>query len=81
MSKENIKKAVDNFEQDNFVDSEEALKKEIKRAKNDYLKKELGLENDIEEIESDNDDDGNNDDNDENSDNDSVSDDDNNSTD
>lgn len=50
-SKEEVKKAIDNFEEDNYYDSEETLSKEIKKAKNDYLKKTLDLENDVEDIE------------------------------
>ena len=51
MSNETIKKAIDNFENDDYIGAEDALKKEIKRAKNDYMKKHLELENDVEEIE------------------------------
>lgn len=52
-NKENIKKALDNFEEENYVDSEEVLSKELKKAKNDYLKKELGVEEDPVEVEDD----------------------------
>lgn len=61
--KEEIRKAIDSFEDDNYVDSEETLSKELKKAKNDYLKKTLDLENDVEDIETDDDsDDSDNDD-------------------
>lgn len=53
-----IKKAFDEFEDENYVDSEETLSKEIKKAKNDYLKKELDLENDVEKVDSDEEDEG-----------------------
>lgn len=56
--KEEIRKAIDSFEDDNYVDSEETLSKELKKAKNDYLKKTLDLENDVEDIETDDDSDG-----------------------
>lgn len=60
--KETIKKAIDSFEEDDYVDAEGSLKKELKKAKNDYLKKELDLENDVEEIEPDDSDDSGDDD-------------------
>lgn len=53
---EKIKKAFDEFEDDNYVDAEETLKSQIKKAKNDYLKKELDLEGDVEDIEPEDDD-------------------------
>ena len=43
-----IKKAIDNFENDDFVGSKEILSKEIRKAKNDFLKDKLGLKDDIE---------------------------------
>ena len=46
MDKEKIKKALDDFEDDNFVDSKETLRDEIKKKVNDYLKKDLELEDD-----------------------------------
>jgi len=45
---EKIKKALDHFENDEFVDSKEVLQKEIKKAKNDFLKNKLDLKNDVE---------------------------------
>ena len=45
---EQIKKALDHFENDEFVDSKEVLQKEIKKAKNDFLKNKLELKNDVE---------------------------------
>lgn len=46
-----IKKAIDQFEDDNFVDSEDILSKEFKKAKNDFFKKQLELENDVDPVE------------------------------
>ena len=40
---EQIKKALDHFENDEFVDAKEILQKEILRAKNDHLKTKLEL--------------------------------------
>ena len=44
---EQIKKALDHFENDEFVDAKEILQKEIKKAKNDHLKNKLDLKQDI----------------------------------
>jgi len=49
--KEKVKKALDSFEDDDYYNAEDEISKEIKKAKNDYFKKELDLENDIEEVE------------------------------
>jgi hypothetical protein len=43
---EQIKKALDHFENDEFVDAKEILQKEIQRAKNDHLKNKLELKGD-----------------------------------
>ena len=43
-----IKKALDSFENDDFVGAKEIIAKEISKAKNDYLKTKLDLKNDIE---------------------------------
>jgi hypothetical protein len=48
MDREAIKKALDNFENDEFTNAKEILQKEIKAAKFDFLKKKLDLANDIE---------------------------------
>jgi hypothetical protein len=40
---EQIKKALDHFENDEFVDAKEILQKEILKAKNDHLKNKLEL--------------------------------------
>ena len=45
-----IKRAIDSFEGDDFIAAKEALKGQIVQAKNDYLKKKLGLEKDPIEI-------------------------------
>lgn len=44
---EQIKKALDHFENDEFVDAKEILQKEILRAKNDHLKNKLDLKAEI----------------------------------
>lgn len=61
MDKEQVKKAFDDFEDENYYDAEDTLKKQIKQAKNDHLKSKLGLENDVEDIETDDSDDNNDD--------------------
>jgi hypothetical protein len=43
---EQIKKALDHFENDEFVDAKEILQKEILKAKNDHLKTKLELKGD-----------------------------------
>jgi len=48
IDKEKIKKALDDFENDEYVSSKETLKDEIRKAKNDFIKDKLGLKNDIE---------------------------------
>ena len=48
MDREAIKKAIDNFENDEFTNAKEILQQEIKTAKNDFLKNKLGLRNDLE---------------------------------
>jgi len=50
IDKEEIKKALDSFEDDDFVSSKEILKKEIRKAKNEYLKTKLNLTKDIEKL-------------------------------
>ena len=62
---EKIKKAFTDFENDEYYDAEETLSKEIKKAKNDYLKKELELDDDVEKVKDDDSDDSDNDDEDE----------------
>jgi hypothetical protein len=48
IDKEEIKKALDSFEEDDFVTSKETLKDEIRKVKNAYIKDKLGLKNDVE---------------------------------
>ena len=48
-----IRKAIDDYEDENFVDAEETISKELKKAKNDFFKKKLNLEKDIEDIKDD----------------------------
>jgi len=43
---EQVKKALDHFENDEFVDAKEILQKEILKAKNDHLKTKLELKGD-----------------------------------
>jgi len=43
MDKEQIKKAIDSFEADNFVDSREILQKEIQSTRDAYIHDKLGL--------------------------------------
>lgn len=43
IDKEQIKKALDRFEEDDFVDSKETLRQEIRSKVKDYLNKELEL--------------------------------------
>jgi hypothetical protein len=47
MNIESIKKALDHFENDEFVNAKEILQKEIHTHKNEWLKNKLGLKNDI----------------------------------
>ena len=44
MDKEQIRKALDHFENDKFTDAKEILTKEIRDAKSEHLQKNLGLE-------------------------------------
>lgn len=44
VSKEKIKKALDDFEGEHYVDSKDTLKQEIRRKVNDYLQTELETE-------------------------------------
>jgi hypothetical protein len=44
---EQIGKAIDCFVDDDYISSKEILQKEIKRAKNKYLKDKIGLEKDL----------------------------------
>jgi hypothetical protein len=48
MDIESIKKALDHFENDEFVNAKEILKKEIHSHRNEWLKDKLELKNDIE---------------------------------
>jgi hypothetical protein len=48
MDKEKIKKALDNFENDKFVDAKEIIAQEIKDKRNEFLKNKLGLNKDFE---------------------------------
>lgn len=48
METEDVKKALDAFENDNFLDSKELLQKQIHQARNDFLKAKLDLKDDIE---------------------------------
>lgn len=63
IDREKIKKALDDFENDDFVSSKEKLKDEIKKAKEEYVKNKTGIEKDLsphkEEEESGDDENGN----------------------
>jgi hypothetical protein len=50
IDKKEIKDALDKFEDDDFVSSKEILQREIKKAKNEYLKTKLNLTKDIEKL-------------------------------
>ena len=56
MNKEKVKKALDHFEKDQFTDAKEVLAGEIKAKKNAFLKDKLGLKDDIEPVEKEDDD-------------------------
>ncbi len=47
MEKDDIKKALDHFENDEFVDAKDIMTKAIQGKRDDFLKDKLGLENDI----------------------------------
>ena len=47
MEKENIKKALDHFENDEFVDAKEILTKEIQSKRDDFVKDKVGLKDDL----------------------------------
>lgn len=47
MDKENIKKALDHFENDQFVDATEIIQREIGIKKDEFLKNKLGLKGEI----------------------------------
>lgn len=44
---ENIKKAFNDFENDNFVDADETIRTELKGALKDHLKTKLDLKNEV----------------------------------
>jgi hypothetical protein len=48
MKEENIKKALDHFENDEFTDAKEILQAEIHDRRNEFLKDKLGLAKDVE---------------------------------
>jgi hypothetical protein len=47
MDNDEIKKALDDFENDNFMDSKDKLKGEISKTRDKYVKDKTGLKNDI----------------------------------
>lgn len=52
IDKEQVKKALDDFESDNYTDSKETLKKEVRRKINDYLKTNLDMnDNPVDDVE------------------------------
>lgn len=44
MDKEQVKKALDAFEDEKYSDAKDILKKEIQDAKNDFIKDKLGID-------------------------------------
>ena len=44
MDKEQIKKALDAFEDEKYLDAKDILKKEIQNAKNDFIKDKLDID-------------------------------------
>lgn len=49
MDKEQIRKALDHFENDKFMDAKTIIAKEIETKRNDYLKDKLGLKDNLSE--------------------------------
>ena len=47
MDNDKIKKALDHFENDEFVDAKEILTKEIKSKRDEFVKDKVGLKDDI----------------------------------
>jgi len=47
VDKEKVKKALDDFQNDDFVSAKETLKPEIKKAKEEFIQKKLGLKEPI----------------------------------
>ena len=41
---ENIKKALDKFEDDEYTDARDILKAEIRKARDEYINREVGIE-------------------------------------
>ena len=58
MDKEKIKKALDHFENDEFVDAKDIISQEISGKRDEFIKDKLGLSNDINPKPDTNDDDG-----------------------
>jgi len=56
IDQEAIKKAIDDFEDDKFVDAKEKIQKEIRKVKNEFLKKKLDLKKEIDAEKEDSDD-------------------------
>ena len=47
MDREQIRKALDHFENDQYVDAQEIIKREIAGKRDIFIKNKLGLENDF----------------------------------
>ena len=58
MDKEQIKKALDHFENDEFVDAQDILKKEISVKRDTFIKDKLELKQDLNPTSNDSDSDG-----------------------
>ena len=54
---DNVKKAFDDFMEDNYSVAKDTIRQEIKTAKNDFIKNKLNISNDIESTSSDSEDD------------------------
>jgi hypothetical protein len=55
INKDEIKKALDAFEDEKYTDAKEILQKEFKKAKNEFVKDKLELKDDIESEDDDSD--------------------------
>jgi len=64
MDREQIRKALDHFENDKYVDAKEIIQKEIQGKRDVFIKDKIGLKNDINPVDAgSNDDDANDDEN------------------
>ena len=47
MDQEKVRKALDHFENDEYVDAKDILQQEIQTSRDSFLKDKLGLKNDL----------------------------------